>query len=144
MRIEGQAGIDGSYPAGQGIEVILVGIVLAHVQDEHDILVLVTFVPAETDDTHLFHTGDGGEGILQVVRIDVLAGFIDNDILQAPFDVNPAAVIHPGHVSGGIPAAVLRVRRQDFALYHTSGMDAGTANLQFTGSGTVFSRNAVL
>ena len=144
MRVQGQAGVDGRHFAGQRVEIILVGIVFAHVQDKDDILVLVPSVPAETDDAHLLHAGKGGEGIFQIVRIDVFAGLIDDDVLQAPLDEDAAAVIHLGHIAGGEPASVLRVGREHLSLHHTAGMDAGAADLQLAGFGAVLTLDPVL
>ena len=129
--------------AGQPVQIILVRIIVAHVHNENHVLVMIPPVPGETDHAELLHTGEGGKGVLQIIRVDVFTGFVDDDILQAAFDEDAAGVIHLCHVTGGKPAAFQSVRRKNFPFHNAAGMDSGTADLQFAGLCSVLAGNAV-
>ena len=133
LRIEGQPRVDRRHLARQGIQVLLVRIVVSDIQDQRDILVVVPLVAREAHDADLLRAGKGRESVFQVIRIHVFAGFVDDDVLQAALDCDAPRGVHGGDVARREPSAVQRVRRQDLSFYHASGMDARPADLEFPG-----------
>ena len=129
------AGIDGGHTGGQIIQIIGIAVTIPDVQQEDNILVPVPFISAQTQNCELLHAGQTGPGVLQIIRIDVFTGFVDNDILQPSADINPAGAVHSDNIAGRIPAAFQRVGRQDFPADDPAGMDAASADLQLSSGG---------
>ena len=64
-----------------------------------------------------------GEGLLQLVRVYVFAGFVDDDLLAAALHKHPVAPLQPDDVAGGVPAALQRVRREHPAVVQAAGVN---------------------
>ena len=79
----------------------------------------------------LMYAFQPGEGLLQLVRVYVFAGFVDDDLLAAALDKNPVAPLQPDDVAGGVPAALQRVRREHPAVVQAAGVNGFAPHQHF-------------
>ena len=125
----GQFSVALGHLAPQGFHGLCVVIAAAHAHHQRNILVML--IPAgllQAQHRVLTHVFQPGEGLFQLVRVYVFAGFIDDDFLAAALHKHPVAPLQPDDVAGGIPAALQRVRGKHLPLVKPACVDGLAAN----------------